>query len=697
MALTRARLSQVNTEVASLQDPITLINRGATTANVDVGFVFNRDAGTHSNVAVVWNESGNTFAIGYTASTGADNSNVNITSHANLTVGNIFANIGGGTSTANVYITGSLLPTANVAYDLGSSTRRFKTLWLAGNTIDLGGETITVGSDGTWSFSSNGASVQMGANHDFNPPSINSITGTFDTFISTGATILANTSGNAVVASTTQSTGATTGAFVVKGGVGIAKDLWVAGNLIVAGTTTTINTATLDVTDINLTVAKNAPSAVAANGAGLTIDGANATILYNSDNDSLDFNKLVRSIGGYLTTANITTGNIVAVNSTTGNITTLNGNTLNVQTTTSTTLNATTANISTLTASGNIVAASGTESISTTTGAAVVVGGVGVSGNVTAGKVYTGSGLFWSANGVSALAAAGTTTGTSPPGSAKYGDLWYNTANDVIYQYLTDGTSNYWIDISSQTIAANTSNVISGNLSIAYTPATATGSAITVTGKDTQGGTGYFDFLKATNTTGGATNPNKTFRLTSTGTIEIVNSAYTTTLLGISNSGDISVAGKIQVAGKTAVNGPAFSAYAAAVLQTIPSGSQTKVLFQTEEFDTDNCYSSSRFTPAVEGYYQLNAEVRIDGTTGTGEMMIILYKNGSEYKRGTNQSGTQIASNFWAMQVSSLAYANGTTDYFEIYVQQGSGADRTVTAVNNSAITWFNGCMVRGA
>ena len=57
MALTRARLSQVNTEVASLQDPITLINRGASIANVDVGFVFNRNAGTNSNIAVVWTES----------------------------------------------------------------------------------------------------------------------------------------------------------------------------------------------------------------------------------------------------------------------------------------------------------------------------------------------------------------------------------------------------------------------------------------------------------------------------------------------------------------------------------------------------------------------------------------------------------------------------------------------------------------
>jgi hypothetical protein len=167
--------------------------------------------------------------------------------------------------------------------------------------------------------------------------------------------------------------------------------------------------------------------------------------------------------------------------------------------------------------------------------------------------------------------------------------------------------------------------------------------------------------------------------------------------MSVSNAGAMSVGNSYLIAGKQAVNGPAFSAYANATLQTITSGSQQKVLFQTEEFDTNNNYANSRFTPTVEGYYQLSAEVRLDGASGTGEMMIVLYKNGSEYKRGINQQGTQIAANFWAMQVSSLVYANGTSDYFEIYVQQGSGGSVTVTAVNNPAITWFNGCMLRGA
>jgi hypothetical protein len=80
-------------------------------------------------------------------------------------------------------------------------------------------------------------------------------------------------------------------------------------------------------------------------------------------------------------------------------------------------------------------------------------------------------------------------------------------------------------------------------LSVTYNPASTTGAAIVTTGKDTQGGTGYFDFLKVTNTTSGATNPNKSFRLNSTGTIEIINSAYGATIFALSDAGRVTVEG----------------------------------------------------------------------------------------------------------------------------------------------------------
>jgi hypothetical protein len=168
-----------------------------------------------------------------------------------------------------------------------------------------------------------------------------------------------------------------------------------------------------------------------------------------------------------------------------------------------------------------------------------------------------------------------------------------------------------------------------------------------------------------------------------------------TTKMSLYSTGNLNVTGGYTVGGKKAVNGPAFRAYVS-VGQTISSvGSQIKVTFGGETFDTDGCFASSTFTPTVEGYYQLNATVRLSGPAGTGENMLILYRNGTEYARGTNGSGTEIGANFYSMQVSDIAYANGTTDTFEVYIQQGSGTNKDTTAGQN--ISYFSGVMVRGA
>jgi hypothetical protein len=89
----------------------------------------------------------------------------------------------------------------------------------------------------------------------------------------------------------------------------------------------------------------------------------------------------------------------------------------------------------------------------------------------------------------------------------------------------------------TDTITPSTGTLaVVGNQTITYTPGTATGAALIATGKDTQGGVGWFDFLKATNTTSGATNPNKNFCLNSTGGLEIINSAYTATILSLTDA-----------------------------------------------------------------------------------------------------------------------------------------------------------------
>jgi fibronectin-binding autotransporter adhesin len=57
----------------------------------------------------------------------------------------------------------------------------------------------------------------------------------------------------------------------------------IAGNLQVDGTTTTINSTTLTIDDKNIVLASGAANAAAADGAGITIDGANATFTFEDD------------------------------------------------------------------------------------------------------------------------------------------------------------------------------------------------------------------------------------------------------------------------------------------------------------------------------------------------------------------------------------------------------------------------------
>jgi hypothetical protein len=74
-------------------------------------------------------------------------------------------------------------------------------------------------------------------------------------------------------------------------------NLVVGGNLTVNGSTTTVNSTTLDVDDINITVAKGAANSAAADGAGLTVDGAGATLIYDHTGTQWELNKPLEVTG----------------------------------------------------------------------------------------------------------------------------------------------------------------------------------------------------------------------------------------------------------------------------------------------------------------------------------------------------------------------------------------------------------------
>jgi hypothetical protein len=135
-------------------------------------------------------------------------------------------------------------------------------------------------------------------------------------------------------------------------------------------------------------------------------------------------------------------------------------------------------------------------------------------------------------------------------------------------------------------------------------------------------------------------------------------------------------------------NVPAFSAYATSN-QSIPATTNTKVTFDSEEYDTNSNFASSRFTPTVAGYYLMTATVR--GNAGNNELNLGIWRNSGG---GTNsKSGTILSAGSTATTTTAMFYMNGTTDYLEAYLYCAS----TCTTSGNQSSTYFQGVLVRAA
>ena len=115
--------------------------------------------------------------------------------------------------------------------------------------------------------------------------------------------------------------------------------------------------------------------------------------------------------------------------------------------------------------------------------------------------------------------------------------------------------------------------------------------------------------------------------------------------------------------------------------QTISNNVTTKVTFNTNsrldttgDFDTTN----NRYVPSVAGLYLFTVVVRYSTDLGVDSTHRIEFrKNGSTYSRGPLDaegitSGGQV--------LTTIAEANGTTDFFEGFVLQQGGSDATLLA-----------------
>ena len=237
-----------------VNDPLITLNNGfAGTNTYDEGLIFNR--GSLQNRAIIWSEFNKEFRLIGTTEVGTTYGNVAVSNFANLHIGNLtvdyeisigsltttgFINTSGNISAATglfgaINSTGLINTTGNVS----ASQVSVATLNATGLINTLGNISASEGSFATINATGliNTAGNVLGAAATFSSSQINgnqSVTG----YLNVTGNILgsAGTLSTLDLNSTTNATDATgtTGALQVAGGVSIAKDLYVGGNLYAA-------------------------------------------------------------------------------------------------------------------------------------------------------------------------------------------------------------------------------------------------------------------------------------------------------------------------------------------------------------------------------------------------------------------------------------------------------------------------------
>ncbi len=141
------------------------------------------------------------------------------------------------------------------------------------------------------------------------------------------------------------------------------------------------------------------------------------------------------------------------------------------------------------------------------------------------------------------------------------------------------------------------------------------------------------------------------------------------------------------ITGAGGVNTPSFQAYLGSNSNYLTNGTQTKIQYNTEQWDTDTTYDNStnyRFTPAVAGKYWCYASAKIDASTNfPHDAYLSLYKNGSVYKQFQRLDQS---SDFSGVLTIGSAVDLTATDYVEVYIVVYDGNQAFISSSQSSTI-----------
>jgi hypothetical protein len=124
------------------------------------------------------------------------------------------------------------------------------------------------------------------------------------------------------------------------------------------------------------------------------------------------------------------------------------------------------------------------------------------------------------------------------------------------------------------------------------------------------------------------------------------------------------------------VNTPSFQAAFQGGDQTISHNTNTKVVFSTENFDTDSRYDPTtnyRFTPVTTGKYFVYADALPQ--TGNYSFDIMIYKNGAE---SFKQRIGGVTVDPVSIGVHGIVDITLSTDYLEVYVWHNAGSNKLI-------------------